>query len=324
MYFWQSKSIVNYALLPFSYIYHFCGILRKIFASSIKLPAKTICIGNITVGGAGKTQVAIWLGSKLQQAGFKCVVISKGYKGKLKTPKIVEKEDAARVVGDEAKEISQFIQTISSNKIKNTYKLLNAIKPDVIIVDDGMQSPYFHKDYTILVVDQDRLFGNNLLFPAGPLRESINKGAQKADCVVFVGNKDISQNQAIPVLDKHTRNRSVYNARIEPNMQINTNIRYYAFCGIGNADRFFKTLKIAGLLVVETKKFMDHCQYKDSDIKSMLIEAKAINAELITTRKDIVKISAAFPIKCFEVKLVIKNEDDLLKDIYEKISIIKH
>lgn len=188
--FWHTKNIIAYLLLPLSWLYLFASYLRKIIARPIIFPCKVICVGNISIGGTGKTQIVIFLAKMLKAINIDFIIITKGYGSKLQTALLVEPHHTVLDVGDEAVMLLKYGQVIASKKIQYILPFIQRIKPKVIIVDDAMQNPNFYKDIVILSVDADRLFGNELLIPAGPLREYPKQAIEKTDIVILVGSSN--------------------------------------------------------------------------------------------------------------------------------------
>ncbi len=315
--FWQSKNILAYLLLPFGYIYLFLGVIRKLLAKPIKFKARTICIGNATVGGTGKTQLVIKLAQELTKCNVDFIILSKGYGGKNSHYSLVTSTSSPYDVGDEALELCEYGRTFAVPKIVYAAEIIEKYKPDIVLIDDGMQNPNFIKDFVIMTVDGSRGFGNELPIPAGPMRSRIED--IKADAIVVVGGV-VVKNNVIPVennvipakagiqsyksLDSRLRGNDnmTFHATIKP-VRAPSKLKYYAFAGIGNPDKFFDTLRNAGADVVETQSFPDHYSYTKSDILELIEDAKSKGLRLITTRKDYVKIRHVF----YEQKLDLRE-----------------
>lgn len=311
--FWHTKNIIAYLLLPLSWLYLFASYLRKIIARPIIFPCKVICVGNISIGGTGKTQIVIFLAKMLKAINIDFLIITKGYGSKLKTALLVEPHHTALDVGDEAVMLLKYGKVIASKKIQYILPFIQKIKPKVVIVDDAMQNPNFYKDIVILSVDADRLFGNELLIPAGPLREYPQQAIEKADIVILVGSSNVAPfflHMELPF----------FQAQIVPTIDIDKTKRYFAFSGIGNPERFFSTLENYGLQLVGNKIFPDHHQYREEDLDYLKEQSEKSNSLLITTRKDYVKIcDTNLSIICCDVHLLLNNQKLLADVIYEKI-----
>lgn len=304
--FWQNKTSISYLLWPLSQIYRSLGFVRKILAKPIRFPAKVICVGNITVGGTGKTQVAIWLAKLYQARNINFVIITKAYGSNLNKATLVNRLHTPIEVGDESVILREYGTVIATKNIKQAADIIRQLKPEVIIVDDGMQNPNFIKDFTILVVDQTRMFGNEFLLPAGPLRQYVEEGLNAADAIISIGNKlNIST-------DKPTFNANIKATKI-PDKEKN----YFAFSGIGNPQRFLDTLQECGLKICGYRNFPDHNNYTAEDWRYLNEEAVKNHAELITTKKDYVKVKHYMDVLFLDVELIIDNQRMLVDLIYE-------
>ncbi|WP_341752132.1 MULTISPECIES: tetraacyldisaccharide 4'-kinase [unclassified Candidatus Tisiphia] len=311
--FWHTKNIIAYLLLPLSWLYLFASYLRKIIARPIIFPCKVICVGNISIGGTGKTQIVIFLAKMLKAINIDFIIITKGYGSKLQTALLVEPHHTALDVGDEAVMLLKYGKVIASKKIQYILPFIQRIKPKVIIVDDAMQNPNFYKDIVILSVDADRLFGNELLIPAGPLREYPKQAIEKTDIVILVGSSNVAPSFLY-------RELPFFQAQIVPTIDIDKTKRYFAFSGIGNPKRFFSTLENYGLQLVGNKIFPDHHQYREEDLDYLKEQSEKSNSLLITTRKDYVKIcDTDLSVICCDVHLLLNNQKLLADLIYEKI-----
>ena len=312
--FWQSRNCLAYLLLPLSAIYYLLGQLRHYFARPITLPAKVICVGNYTIGGTGKTQITMKLAQALKAKQIEFVIVSKGYGGSYSKPTTVDHTMSSLLVGDEALELCAYGTTIVSRKISDAVPIINTLSPKVIIVDDGAQNPNFKKDCVIMAVDGLRGFGNNMLFPAGPLRQN----NWDADAVVVLDPSDNLENITSKI------KADIFVARNSP-ISLDRKTQYYAFAGIGNPKRFFTMLKNHNIPCVKTISFPDHHQYSTSEIDQLIQDAQIVNAVLLTTNKDYVKLKHIYgnhisdECKCCDISFVIDEEDKFLKIIYEKI-----
>lgn len=275
--FWQNKNLFAYLLLPFGQIFLLLGHIRKILAKPVKLRAHTICVGNATVGGTGKTQLVIKLAQEFTKSNVNFIILCKGYGGTNTHYSLVTKTSSPYEVGDEALELCEYGTTFAIPKISYASEIIEKYRPDVVLVDDGMQNPNFLKDFVIMAIDGTRGFGNGLPIPAGPMRCKVQEAINAADAIVIVGD-----GYTLP-------NKKTYHARIKHTATLKGR-KYYAFAGIGNNERFFATLKNAGAKLIRTKSFPDHHDYSKAEILYLIDEAKELGIKLITTRKDYVKI----------------------------------
>jgi tetraacyldisaccharide 4'-kinase len=296
--FWHKKNIISYLMLPLSVIYFILCGLRKIkilLFGKIKLPAKlVVCVGNLTAGGSGKTQVVIWLCKKLSHK-YKILVISKGFGGTFDSCEFVNSDSSAYFVGEEARQIfdETGVMVLVTKDIRIIYEkilsLSQNLRPDLIITDDFMQNPHFHKDIKITVIDGNRNFENRFLIPAGSFREIIE--FHKTDMCITLKNK--CEKVRSDIASKICCNNK-YEAEILVRRDIDDKIdksrKYCAFAGIGNFDRFLETLRGEGICVSNSHEFPDHYRYTKNDLFKLIEFSENNDLRLITTRKDYTKI----------------------------------
>lgn len=315
--FWSKKNIVSWLLIAFSWIYQLLGSLRKLLVKPVKLPCFVICIGNISVGGTGKTQLVAWLAKNLRKKNCNFLIVTKGYNSNLRGAKLVEPLDLPSDVGDESKMLSEYGQVLAAKSIKYALPIINDLKPDVVIFDDGMQNPGFFKDLSIVVIDTIRNIGNGRIFPAGPLRESAQSAINRSDIVIMIGNELCPNFSLIQTIT--SSNKPFFKSKIQLTGNIDTSKNYYAFTAIGDPDRFFRLLNENGINVLATKAFPDHHHYSREEITALVKEADKQTLFLLTTKKDYVKISDHTKMLCAEVTLTFDKEEELFQLIYEKI-----
>ena len=307
--FWSKRSFTSGILLPFSCLYIAASYLRKYFAKPIRLDAKVICVGNISVGGTGKTQVTYWLANILKQRNIELLIICKNYRGSLKKATIVNTHHSPEQVGDEAKYLSQFHPVIAANSPLECADLIASQKPEIVILDDFMQNPHIHKDFTLLVIDSMRLFGNNRILPAGPLRQLPSSAARYIDASIFIGSKHINYNVASLL----SPNRAWFSAKITSKQDFDLSKQYIAFAGVGNPERFFQCLLEKGLFLSKRIIFPDHHQYSASEILDLHNQAASLNAILITTPKDAIKLNIAVLVFAPELEISSTTTERILQ-----------
>lgn len=313
--FWNNRSFLAWLLFPVGWLYLLLGKIRKLLTKPMKLPGYVICVGNMTVGGTGKTQVVLWLARHFNKQGISFAIVSKGYGGDYKEPIIVKNDMLPQLVGDEALELCEVGITIVARKVVDSISILSEIKPEVIIVDDGMQNSSFLKDHLLLVIDGQRGFGNGFPIPAGPMRQV--KNFDNVSSIIFIGHDDTDLKQDI------SNNIPMFQASIIPASILDQGINYYAFAAIGNPDKFFNTLKASGINLVATKDFPDHYIYSSEDIRSIIQNSDALDAIPVTSRKDYVKIrnkKYSDRILSFDVVIEVENQDKFIKIIYDKVA----
>ena len=290
--FWYKKDLISkfkaLLLLPFSIIWILLSLIKRNFAKRYKSHLKVICVGNLSIGGTGKTPFSIQTYKILEILGYKPVFLTRGYRGLTKGPILVNKSHNHKDVGDEALLLSKVGTTIvSSNRCIGAKYIENLKKNyDVIIMDDGLQNYQLEQDIKLLLIDKKLLFGNGYCIPAGPLRQTITQGLKKIDAIIFTGDGDIKD-----INLNFINNIQNFDTKLEIKNTFKTKQNnFLAFCALGNPIKFFNTLKKNNFKIVLTKSFPDHYKYKNKDINTLKEEADNRNLKLITTEKDYVKI----------------------------------
>jgi tetraacyldisaccharide 4'-kinase len=309
--FWQRKSIFSTLLLPFAAVYSAICKLRNILTSPYIPSIPVICIGNVTIGGAGKTPTALVIAKILQDMGMKVCFLSRGYGGKLDGPIIVDRTiHTAMDTGDEPLLLSRNATTIIAKNRKKGAQMSCDIGADVIIMDDGLQNPSLWKSTSLLVIDGNYGIGNGRILPSGPLRETLKSALAKASAVIFIGE------------DKHNispelRGVNIIKAKIMAVENNDQDKKYIAFAGIANPEKFFNTLNEYKYNVIEKFSFPDHYNYSKNDIEKLQKKAQEHNAQLITTEKDFVRLKddqqeqiCTLPIE------IIWDDIDSIRDIF--------
>mgnify|MGYP000158441983 CR=1 FL=1 len=286
---WYKPQPIRWLLSPFSALYRFVIALRKqcyrkgIFKQH-PVAVPVIIVGNISVGGTGKTPFVVWLAQQLQQQGFKPGIISRGYGGKAEYyPLEVNKDSDPTIVGDEPILIARQTSSpmvVSPIRIEAAEYLLKHHDCDVIISDDGLQHYALARNIEIVIVDAERQFGNQCCLPAGPLREPLSR-LQNVDFIVYNGktthpshsfNMTLSAELAVNLSDT-----SISKSLNEFNGQ-----EVHAVAGIGNPKRFFNQLNTFNIDVIP-HEFNDHHPFQENDIHF------DDNKTVLMTEKDAVK-----------------------------------
>lgn len=264
-------------LKPLGRAYYALGQLRS--GDPVHGPVPLIVVGNVVAGGAGKTPVVMALAELLKQRGLKVHLMAKGYGGQLKGPLQVKDSHTAKDVGDEPLLLREIAPTFIGRDRGAAYKL--AVQgADIVISDDGMQSPRLAPDLLLLVVDGVLRFGNNCLIPAGPLREPLARALSRVDGVIQVGGLAVDYVGLPLVLADFVP---------KPAEELQ-GAKIIAFAGIGQPEKFFATCNTSGARVLAAYPFADHHPYSEAEIKRLIAEAKSQNAVLVTTTKDMVRI----------------------------------
>lgn len=291
--FWYRKKSLRASLLsPFGALYAACVARRFRKTAPYQAGIPVICVGNLSVGGAGKTPVCLALHALLQSRGQSFFFLSHGYKGREKGILVNPQVHTASDVGDEALLLASQAPTVVDSRRARGAQI--AIKNGAagLIMDDGFQNPDLVKTVSFVVVDGARGFGNGRVIPAGPLREPIAKGLARADAVIVAGEdswgvRDYLQDRGIslPVLG----GRFMLDAQA---LQELVGKPVMAFAGIAAPEKFFNALVARGINVVKKQTFPDHYFYTRFDIEKLLADAGDLT--LVTTAKDYVKIPKYF------------------------------
>jgi tetraacyldisaccharide 4'-kinase len=281
-----------------------------------------ICVGNLTVGGAGKTPTALAIAGTLRAAGRNPFLLSRGYRGSLSGPIRVDAAiHRARDVGDEPLLLARVAPTIVARDRVAGAQAACAAGAGVIVMDDGLQNPSLTKNVSIVVVDGRRGIGNGKVFPAGPLRAPLDAQLARADAVLVVG--DGSGADAVAEA-AHGRGLPVLHGRLMPDPQALADLKgrgVLAFAGIGDPEKFFATLRDADVELRACRPFPDHHRYRRIEAIDLIQQAEAHGLVLATTEKDAVRLSGqddlavlARVAKALPVTLMVV-EDDRWRDL---------
>ncbi|WP_102157049.1 tetraacyldisaccharide 4'-kinase [Coxiella endosymbiont of Rhipicephalus microplus] len=300
--FWyQPRSWISCLLIPFSLLYRLAIALRRAtytlgLKKNRQFSIPIIVIGNITVGGCGKTPLAIWLLNYLKKQRFQPGVISRGYGGQIKNqPQVVTPNSDPHLVGDEAILLAKTgcPMVVSINRVAAIEHLLKNFSCNVVISDDGLQHYSLSRDIEIAVIDSDRQFGNGLYLPAGPLREP----KSRLNTVDFLITK-----QLYPVKIYQLKN---------PVKKINfkdlQGKTIHAVSGLGNPNSFFHQLELLGAKVIK-HAFPDHYFYQEKDFKFK------DNKIILMTEKDAVKCKQFNNERLFCLSVAFKVPEKFLRD----------
>ena len=305
--FWDynKPDLISYLLLPFTLpliINNFLLSLKK--KKNIK-NLKTICVGNINVGGTGKTPTTIKLYQLIKKLNLEVFTAKKFYPSQIDESIILKKKTKLLV----AKSRKKILDTLPDNKKK------------IIVFDDGLQDKNISYDLEFVCFDSDNWIGNGLLMPSGPLREKLTS-LKKYDGI-FLKEDNSNNSNIIEQIKKHNNKIQVFKTYYEPkNLEkFDLSEKYLIFSGIGNSSSFKNILMKNNFQIVEEIIYPDHFNYTKNDIDKIKIRADKLNANIITTEKDHVKISEIdqIKIKFLEIELKIKDEINLINFLKSKI-----
>lgn len=287
---WSGQNKLYWLLVPFSLLYGAIVFCRKKFYQwgifkSWQAPVPIIVVGNLSVGGNGKTPLVIYLVEQLTARGYKVGVVSRGYGGKSEHyPVMVTSQTPAKIVGDEPVLVYQRTNVpfaVSPLRSEAVQMLLNHHPIDLIITDDGLQHYALKRDIEIVVVDGKRGFGNGWFLPAGPMRENVSR-LKTVDFLVVNGESQQSYPNAYSMQLQHGFAINLLTKEFKP---LNELCQVSAMAGIGDPSRFFTLLAQQNIDVIKTTSFMDHQKYT----KEQLLALAKVDQVLLMTEKDAVK-----------------------------------
>lgn len=285
--FWRTEGALATLLAPLGAGYGLAGRLHRGLLMPQRAPVPVICVGNLVVGGAGKTPLAIALLARLAERGWRAHCVTRGYGGREGGPRRADPErDDAATVGDEPLLLARAAPTwIARDRVAGA-QAAAAAGAEAVVLDDGFQNPRLAKDLSLIAVDGAYGFGNGRILPAGPLREPLAAGLARAQAVVLFGDDATGVAQALPPGLPLLRADLVPDAAGERFR----GQRVLAFAGIGRPEKFFATLRVLGAEIAATRAFPDHHPYGAAEIDALRRQAARLRAGLITTEKDAVRL----------------------------------
>lgn len=312
----DAAFVLRTLLLPFSWLYDFATQNRLKKGENFGLSAKTISIGNISLGGTGKTPLARFIGKHLSN-DQRIAIVSRGYGGELIGPiKVSPETHNAKEVGDEPLMLSKDLPVFIGKDRKSAALLAIENGAHTIVLDDFHQNNALKKDIAIVVIDGAVGFGNGLICPAGPLREKPKAGLGRADIVVWIGDKGkLSQCNIAPEIP-------IFFANIRP-IKKELSGKYLAFCGIGRPEKFLDSLVEIGAKPIDLIPFPDHHFFSNQEIKDLIGRADSEGAKLITTEKDFVRIDKDLRknIEVLEIEITFEDENGFLATLQKSIKL---
>lgn len=288
-FWWEKPDWRAYALYPLSRLYGMVAAYRMAHAPREKVDAPVLCIGNFTVGGSGKTPMAIALANQAKLQRLKPGFLSRGHGGGFSRPHIVDPHhDSAKHVGDEPLLLAEHGPVaVTANRAAGA-RLLIEQGCDFLIMDDGFQSARIHMDYALVVVDGRHGVGNGHVIPGGPLRARLVDQVRYATALVKMGGEEAGN---AGVRQAARAGRPIFEAATRPrDAERFAGRRFLAFAGIGHPDRFYDTVTRAGGAVEMTRSFGDHHFYVAEEIDELAQAAENAGLELVTTTKDAVRL----------------------------------
>ena len=301
--FWDSSRFSFWAILffPISILFLLFSFINK-YKISKKFPIPVICVGNIYVGGTGKTPLASEIFKITKSLGKNPAFVKKYYD----------------YLKDEITMLKKVGTTFVSKSRKEAIESLIKNKNDIAILDDGFQDYTIKKNFSVVCFNQKQWIGNGLVIPSGPLRERIT-AVNRSDCIVINGERNIKIEDQIYNKNK---NAKIFYSKYKP-IDINKfkNKAIIAFAGIGNPTNFFDLLKENNLLLKEVFYYPDHYNFSKKELDNLINKAKVNNAILLTTEKDYFRINDNYKknIEYLKIELEIENKNSLIELIKKSI-----
>ena len=339
--------LVEILLTPPTWLWSALTSLRSNISRRPKrLPRPSVCVGNLSVGGTGKTPTVIWLCERLARRGLHPAVLTRGYGRKTKSPTTISPDATAKRdnVGDEAALMSAKLDEVpigvSSNRLQAAGSLLKEHQADCFVLDDGYQRLSLHRDVNLLLVDASRPFEHEPTLPLGRLREPLS-GISRADAVILTRTQPGCEYDSLRrVLQRHNPTCPIYLSRMKPRDVVSESgdtqalesidaKRLFSFCGVGSPESFPRLLRSLGYDIAGEMTFPDHHTYSESDWWRIAAEARDCGADLlITTEKDLVNLDAGVPLStrtgapplcALSIELAVDDGERLLDWIEEQV-----
>jgi tetraacyldisaccharide 4'-kinase len=308
--FWDFKkpNFFAYLLYPFTIFVEINNIISSLIPKKKFSKIKTLCVGNLYVGGTGKTPTSLLLYNILKKMNINPVTAKKFYNNQIDEQKLL-------------KDNSNFISLSDRKKI---VKKAIEMKFDMIIFDDGLQEKWIDYDIKFACFDSEKWIGNGYLIPSGPLREKIDTIKKYHGIFLKTINEDSNLDFIFNRIREINPNIEIFETNIEiKNInKFNIDKNYIIFSGIGNPDSFRKLLIKNQFKIIEEINFPDHYNYQDKDISEIINKANSNNAEIITTEKDFKRIPQNLKekIRFLEINTKIKDENKLVQFLNTKIN----
>ena len=301
--FWDHSGLSFWSIVfyPFSLLFLVTSLVIRLLKTQKKFPIPVICVGNIYLGGTGKTPLALEIFKIVKSSGKNPGFIKKGYD----------------YLYDEIQMLEKIGKTYLNKNRKEAISELISLKHDVAILDDGFQDFSIKKDFSILCFNSNQLIGNGFLIPSGPLRQTF-QSIKQAECVVINGTKNLEFEDKIKKINENIK--IFYSKYKIKNLDKFKNKKVLAFAGIGNPSNFFELLKKNNINVKETISYPDHYNYSEEDY-GFLIKKKEQDVLLATTEKDYYRLNEKMKesFDYVDVDLEIDNKNEFINLINSKL-----
>jgi tetraacyldisaccharide 4'-kinase len=324
---WRRAGPAASLLNPLGLIYGAIAA-RRLAGNGTRAGIPVICVGNFTLGGAGKTPTVMLLARMFADLGKRPFCLSRGYGGDVVEPKLVNADaDNAAQVGDEPLLLARVAPTVVALDRVAGATFARAQGAGLIILDDGLQNSSLAKDFTLAVIDARRGIGNACVFPAGPLRAPLDAQLAQTDALLVVGNGSEAQKV---IAQARAKDRPIFHGRLEPDRASIATLQgkgVLAFAGIGDPDKFFTSTVEAGLDVRERRAFADHHRYTAREASDLIALADHKGLAIVTTEKDRARLAGdrslaalADRAQALRVAMVIDSADELCRLAQSKIN----
>lgn len=319
-------------LVPFAWLYGMAVKVRNRHydrsSHSRKASLPVVSVGNMTVGGTGKTPIVAWLAERLISEGLKPAVVSRGYGGSAgRGPRKVSASSTASECGDEpcllASRLPGAVVVVGSDRHAGA-ESAKGHGADVVLLDDGFQHRRLARDLDVLLLDADNPFGNGRLLPAGPLREPL-ASLKRADIILVTGGDSgdaLSRierlvrpyNEAAPLFRARSRRAGFIDMDRRP---VSAPARAVAFCGIARPERFREDMQAEGVEVIAFRPYRDHHRYSARELRELVELARSAKAALVTTEKDLARLDPAGDVRpvALRIEAEIFEEDVFLGSV---------
>ena len=297
--FWNKKNFLSILLFPISLIVQLFAFIKQKSVKSLNFNIPIICLGNIYLGGTGKTPLSIYLANELKKRGKNPVIIRKYYKSHKDEHSLIKKKIGFLI-----------LNTNRANAIKEAERK----GFDSVILDDGFQDHKIKKDLNVICFNSFQLDGNGLVLPAGPLRESFDS-LKRAHIVMINGEKNNSFEERIYKINKNIK---IFYSKYDPiNVQQFRQGKFIALIGIGNPENFLSLLSKIGVNIIKKYIVPDHYQFDKNEVSKIIQEAKDNDCKIILTEKDYYKVKdfSLERMVCLKVDLSIDEKENLLDTI---------
>lgn len=291
-----AQRLTVWLLIPLSWLYQLGRTLRNFISSPAPTALPTLCIGNVTTGGAGKTPTTLLIANLLTQQGHIPHIISRGYGSEAarnSTPTRVNSEEhTAAQVGDEPLMMAQHFPVWVGKNRATSITAAKEADATIALLDDGLQNPTIAKTTSLLVLDGGFGLGNGHILPAGPLREPLNDALKKCSAALIIGEDMVGCDEQIDAANPNIPAFHIASETMLPDAAFDQPL--FAFAGLARPEKFFTGIANAGGDLAAMHGFPDHHPYQAEEIEMLLEEADAIGAQLITTEKDMARIPAQY------------------------------